>query len=137
MGSEFFLVLLVVIGVGYFIAFTRKGKVASATIGSRRLEVRSAADPATVFQRLALMKGPITVDDKDPNANILVLSSSVTLFTWGFLYPVLLHPEGTGTRIEIGCHSKFIQLGPLVSKAHRQCAEAIELMLSVPEARIA
>ena len=128
---------LVMIVIGYAIAFARKGHVSSTKVGSRRLEVRSLADPATVFRLIAALRAPFTVDDKDPSANILVLSSPVTFFTWGFLYPVVLHADGTGTRIEIGCHSRFIQMGPLVSRAHRKCADTIEQALSIPEARIA
>lgn len=137
MSSELFEILFLAIGLGYLIAFTRKGKVARATLGSRRQELHSPADPATVFQRITVLPPPFSVDDKDPSSNILVLASPVTLFTWGFLYPVFLHADGGGTRIEIGCHSKFIQMGPLVTKAHNQCVAAIEQALSVPEARIA
>ena len=135
--AGFWVVLLLFIGVGYTIAFVRKGKVSSASLGSRRSELFSPADPATVFDRIATMRGRFTVDDKDREHKILVLSSPVTFFTWGFLYPVYLEPMGTGTRIQIGCHSKFFQLGPLVTKSHNECVAAIESSLSIPEARIA
>lgn len=132
-----FLIPLALVAVGYVIAFTRKGSVVTARLGGRRLELHSPADPATVFHRLAAMDGHFKVDDKDPTANVLVLASPVTFFTWGFLFPVFLHADGNGTRIEIGCHSKLVQIGPIVTRTHRKCADAIEELLSVPSARIA
>ena len=47
--STYLAVLLIVIGIGYGIAFTRTGKVASATLGSRQSEVRTAASPDQAF----------------------------------------------------------------------------------------
>lgn len=135
--AEFWAVFLVAIGIGYIIAFTRKGKVASATLGSRQYELFVPADVDTVFARIAALDGTFKVDDKDASAKILVLSSSVTFFTWGFLYPVFLHAEPGGTRIQIGCHSKVFQMGPLVTRAHDQCHDAIEAALSIPQARVA
>jgi hypothetical protein len=130
-------VLFVVIGVGYAIAFSRKGKVASTTMGSRQTEIHTQASPDQAFAAIAAIGRPYSVDDRDPGAKIVVLSSPVTFFTWGFLYPVFIHAEGTGSRIQIGCQSKFIQMGPLVTNAHRKCVAAIEQSLSLPTARVA
>jgi hypothetical protein len=55
----------------------------------------------------------------------------------GFLYPVVISPAGTGSRIRIGITSKFIQIGPLVTRAHEQARRAVEGALGVPAARIA
>ncbi len=135
--AVYWTLLVVVLGLGYVIGFTRTGKVSSATIGSRRHELFVPADIDTVFTRLASLDGTFKVDDKDPENKLLVLSSSVTFFTYGFLYPVFLTAEGGGTRIVIGCHSKFFQMGPLVSRAHNGCRDAIESALSIPQARVA
>jgi hypothetical protein len=132
-----FLVPLIVVGVGYAIAFTRKGSVAGASMGSRRLEVHTPASPEQAFERVRTMGGKFIADDSDPNAKVIVLSSPVSLFSWGFLYPVFIHAEGAGSRIEIGIKSKFVQIGPVVGKWHRDCAAAIEQALSVPPARVA
>ena len=133
----YLVVLFVVVGVGYAIAFSRKGKVSSATMGSRQLEVHTLASPDQAFAAIAAIGRPYAVDDRDPGAKIVVLSSPVTFFTWGFLYPVFIHAEGAGSRIQVGCHSKFIQMGPLVTSAHRACVAAIEQTLSLPTARVA
>lgn len=120
------------------IALTRKGKVASDRIGSLRRELHSDADPQAVFDRIAAIgAGKIKVDDKNAETKQLVLSSPMSFAGWGFLYPVSLHPAGTGTRIEVGCKSKVFQIGPLVTRAHSKCVEEIEAALSVPAARIA
>src|SRR5262249_40151673 len=111
--QTFLFVLLALIAVGYAIAFSRKGKVASATLGGRNQELRSPAPPAEVFAKISAIGHPYKVDDRDPNTHTLVLSSPVTFFSWGFFYPVFLHAEGTGTRIQIGVHSKLIQMGPV------------------------
>jgi hypothetical protein len=132
-----FLFPLLVVGIGYAIAFTRKGSVAGASVGSRRLDVHSPASPEQVFERLRVIGGKFLCDDSDASSKIIVLSSPVTFFSWGFLYPVFIHAEGAGSRIEIGIKSKFIQFGPVVGKWHRDCAAAIEQALSVPPARVA
>jgi hypothetical protein len=128
---------IIIVLVGYAIAASRVGKVASASLGSRRTDVNTPADPQTAFDRIAAIGGKFKVDDKDPSTKILVLSSGITFGTWGFLYPVYIHAAGSGSRIEIGCHSKFIQMGPLVTRWHKLCVEAIEEVLSPPTARVA
>lgn len=123
--------------VGYLIAFSRKGSVRTASLGSRRLEVHTPADPAAAFERIRAMRGKFNADDSDANVKIVVLASAVTFFSWGFLYPIYIHAEGSGSRIEIGIQSKFIQIGPIVGKWHRDCVAAVEAALSVPAARVA
>ncbi len=132
-----FLVPLGVVAIGYMIAFTRKGTVRGTRLGARRLEVHTAADPQETFQRISRLRGKFTVDDSDAGAKIVVLASPVTFFSWGFLYPVYIHAEGAGSRVEIGIQSKFIQVGPVVGKWHRDCVAAIEQALSLPAARVA
>jgi hypothetical protein len=129
---------IIIVLIGYAIAAARVGKVATASLGSRRLEVHTPADPQTAFDRIAAIGGgKFKVDDKDANAKILVLSSGITFGTWGFLYPVYIHAAGSGSRVEIGCSSKFIQLGPLVTRWHKLCVQAIEEVLAPPAARVA
>lgn len=124
--------------VGYSIAFTKRGNVRTDRMGSRRHEIFSPADIATVYARLSVLSdGKIRVDDKDDVARMIILSSPVTFGSWGFLYPVYLHATDHGTRIEIGCKSKFIQIGPLVTNWHNKAIAAVEGALSIPQARVA
>jgi hypothetical protein len=127
-------VMLVLLAVAYVVAFTRKGSVKMAMTSNRR-EVRSPADPATVAERIKALGAPYTVDDSD--GHVILLSSPVTFFSWGFFYPVVIQPEGSGSKIIVGVTSKVFQLGPIVTRAHAQCVEAIERALSIPSARVA
>ena len=68
---------------------------------------------------------------------VIVLSSPVTFFSFGFFYPVHIHADGSGSRIQIGLRSKVFQIGPIPARAHTVCVEAIEKALSIPTARVA
>ena len=132
--GEFWVAFLFMIVVAYVVAFTRKGSVKMAMTSSRR-EVHSPGDPATVAERIKGIGAPYKVDDAD--GNVILLSSPVTFASWGFFYPVVIHPEGTGSRIVVGVTSKVFQIGPVVTRAHSKCVEAIEQALSIPTARVA
>jgi hypothetical protein len=134
--GQMWIFLLVMIGVGYAIAFTRKGKVAGTSMTSRREEISSPATPSEVFAALREVGHPFKVDDSDAASNMLVLSSPVTLFSWGFLYPVFITPSGSGSRIMIGCGSKLFQIGPVVTNAHNKCVAAVRAALSAAPARV-
>lgn len=126
---------LVVIGLAVTIfaitvALVRRGNARTATLGGRRLEVRTAAAPATVRAALRALGGPYRTDDEDADRGVVVLSSRPTLATWGFFYPIFVHADGTGSRLEIGIKSRFIQVGPLVTVAHQRCVAAIEAALA-------
>ncbi len=125
------------IAIGYAIAASRKGSTKSAVLGSRRMSLHTPMDPATTFARISQISGRLKVDDGDPQAKILVLSSGITFGTWGFLYPVFIHDESGGSRIEIGIQSKFFQYGPLVTKHHKQTVEEIAQLIGLPQARVA
>lgn len=126
------------VGLGLVVAFTRKGSVRSTSIGSRRHAVITKADPQTAFDRVLALGGKYKVDDSDAQAKMIVLSSAPSFATWGFMYPIYIHDAGSmGTRIELGIVSKFIQYGPLVTRAHNQLKDAIEQALSLPVARMA
>ncbi|MDQ3368956.1 MAG: hypothetical protein M3680_26325 [Myxococcota bacterium] len=133
----FILIPLVIMGLGLLIASSRRGSVGGTKIGSRQLDVHNPADPDAVFGRLKALGGKYRIDDANPQLRMLVFSSSPTFATWGFLYPVNVVAEGTGTRIEIGIASRFIQFGPLVGSAHKQMVKAVEELLGVPVARVA
>ncbi|HEY0254456.1 MAG TPA: hypothetical protein VGC41_23170 [Kofleriaceae bacterium] len=135
--QTFWVVFLIAIVLGYVIAFTRKGRTSMAMPG-RKQDIYTPASPDEVFDLVKRMSGTYKVDDADPNSKIIVLSSSVSFFSWGFLYPVFIAPDGRGgTQITIGCTSKLVQMGPLVTRAHNQCVEAVERAITVARARVA
>jgi hypothetical protein len=134
--QQMWIFILIGVGVGYVVAFSRKGKVTGASMTSRQQTVTSAASPAEAFAALCKIGRPFVVDDSDASSNILVLSSPVTFFSWGFLYPVFITPNGSGSRILIGCGSKLFQMGPVVTNAHNKAVAAVEQALSVASARV-
>jgi hypothetical protein len=134
-------VWIIVIGfvvVCYVIALTRKGRVGITMIGSRRHELFVPLDAASVFARLQRVDVRYRIDDADPASKRLVLSSSPSLFTWGFLYPINIRDyAGGGSHIEVGIRSKVFQAGPLVTRAHQRCLDDLAQALGVPGTRAA
>ena len=121
----------------YFAASRRRGSVERTHIGVRRIELASPGEPADVFARIAAIGHPYRVDDQDATKLVLVLSSRPSIWSYGFLYPVVVRArEGGGSTIAIGVTSRLIHVGPGVGIAHDRCARAIASLLSVPEARI-
>ena len=134
----FFVVPLVVVVIGYLIASTRRGSVSGTRIGSRRHTIHNAADPQLVFDRITAIGHPFRIDDSDPQTKRIVLSTSPTFGTWGFFYPIEIKASPTGgTQIDIGIASKFVQIGPLVTKWHNKAKDSIVDLLGVPAARVA
>ncbi len=134
--QQMWIFILIMVALGYVVAFTRKGSVRGTSMPARRDTISSPASPAEVMAALKNLQPPYRVDDADDAAKIVVLSSPVTLFSWGFFYPVHIAPIGTGSRIVVGCSSKLFQMGPVVSNAHRKCIQAIEAALSAAPARV-
>ncbi len=121
--------------VGYAIAYTRRGSVRSG-MSERRLEIQTPGDPDSVFAALVAIGPPYRVDDADRETRTAVLSSRPSLWSYGFLYPVIVHPAvPDGSRIELGVRSRFFHIGPGVGIAHLRCAKEIERLLTVPTAR--
>jgi hypothetical protein len=127
-------------GIGFLVAFTRRGRVSSARFDYKAIKLHSPGSPDTVFARvreLAGMHPKYKLDDEDPNQKILVFSSSPSLFSWGFFYPVVVTPDaGGGSQVQIDIQSRFFQWGPVVSHNRQNCANAIEKLLSVPGAQV-
>ncbi|GAA1219560.1 hypothetical protein [Prauserella alba] len=120
------LIMAVVVCVLLVIALTRKGTVATVPMTKRRQVVRVDAPPDHVYAWIT-QRWPagFSVVDTDPGRGLALLDSGMSLATWGFFYPVLVTPEPTGTRVELGIKSKAIQYGPLVTRQHRKLADAV------------
>ena len=132
--GEFWVVMMLALAVAYVVAFSRKGNVRMAMSSSQR-EIHSPASPEDVVARLKHIGAPYVVDAAE--GPIVILASGVTFASWGFFYPVHVHAEGSGSKIVVGISSKVFQIGPVVTRAHEKCVQAIEAALSVPVARVA
>ncbi len=63
-------------------------------------------------------------------AGRVVLEESASLFTWGFLFQVLVLRKGDGSAvIEVDTRSRLIQVGPLLSRHHERCVNGIRASL--------
>ena len=126
-----------IIILGRYVESLRKGRVANATLGARRLELRSSADADTVFAKLLQVGGGFRVDDSDAGKRILVLSSPTTLWSSGYLYPIHVRQDIIGSLIVIGIRSKSISVGVVrKSRAHDRCAAELGALLGLPAARV-
>lgn len=135
--TAYWMVLLFLIFCGYAVAFIRKGKV-GMTMPDRRRELDVAASPDEAFRAILHIAKPFGIDDSDPKLRVIIIQKPVALFGgWGFFFPVFIAPgASTGSHITIGCTSKVFQMGPLVTRAHNKCVEAIEATLDVAPARV-
>ena len=126
-----------IVVLGRLVEASRRGRVANAVIGARRLELRSSADADTVFAKLLEIGGDFRVDDADASKRILVLSSPTTLWSSGFLYPVHVRQDIIGSVIVIGIRSKSISVGVVrKSRAHQRCSAELSQLLGLPSARV-
>jgi hypothetical protein len=126
-----------IVALGRFVESQRRGRVASAVLGARRVELRSPADAETVFARLLQVAGGFRVDDSDASRKIIVLSSPTTLWSAGFLFPIHVRQDIIGSLVVIGIRSKSLSIGFVrASRAHARCAAELSQLLGLPSARI-
>lgn len=110
-------------------AFSRTGSVTTVRMTKRRVALHTEVPPQVVYAWL-VQHCPVgySVEDHDPARGVVILSSRVTLFTWGFFYPAIVYAHGTGTRVDLGIKSKMFQYGPLVTRDHRKLAHALAVL---------
>jgi hypothetical protein len=126
-----------IVVIGRLVEASRRGRVANAALGSRRIELRSLADADTVFAKLLQIGSGFRVDDADASKRILVLSSPTTLWSSGFLYPIHVRQDIIGSLVMIGIRSKSISVGVVrKSRAHERCAAELSQLLGLPSARV-
>ncbi len=134
------LIMLVVLGIALVIAFVRKGKVTTITMGSTSRTLASNLTVLEAFDRLSAGVASFRVEDISKDMSAILLTNGPTLGTWGFFYPVVISPSADGgSLIQIGIRSRIFQLGPLVTKWHRKCVAEIEDALgggALPTARV-
>lgn len=121
----------------YVFAYRRKGRVDATPIGSRIIEIQTAGAPADVFAAIGAIGPPYRVDDQLEAKHTLVLSSPPSIWSYGFLYPIVIRArDGGGSTILVGVCSRLIHVGPGMGHAQARCAKAIEELLTVPPARL-
>jgi hypothetical protein len=125
------IVVLAAIAAGYVIAMARKANAKDAQPSDKAMTVESPLAPDAVFARLrAAPLGHFKLGDSDEANRVLVFATAVTLFSWGFFFPVFVRAGGAGTRIEVGIKSRLFQWGPIVTRTHKEFVAALEKALA-------
>ena len=127
------LFFLLLVGVFLLLAYTRTGSVDRFPIKSRVIEFMTPRHPAELFAVISRGVGQFKLEDSDADRGLVLLTTTPTLGTWGFFYPVAIEalPSG-GSRVRVGIASRVFQMGPLVTKWHKKCAEAIQSNVVAP-----
>ena len=114
------------------IAMTRKADARTAEIGNRRIDIASPLSPAETVKRLqGSALGRYKLADSDAARGMLVFSSPMTIFSWGFFFPVAVTAApGGGSSVAIGIKSRALQWGPVVGNNHRDFAQAATTALA-------
>ncbi len=119
--------------LGVLIAAMRGG-ASTITMGKPRRLMSFVANESHLitFKTIAkyAQQSDYRIDAIDENSGRLVLSDSASLISFGFFYPIFLEKDKEGkTLVEIGIKSKLFQYGPLVSRSHERCFNAIKAAL--------
>ena len=133
MGLGFSIGLLVggiVVLVIMIVAATRKVPAHSVQQTTRRITLASPLAPAAVIEKLKSARWRrVKLHDVDAGRGVVVLATGTTIFSWGFFYPVFVSRSGSGSTLEIGCKSRAMQWGPVVTNNHKSAVAEIEQAL--------
>lgn len=124
----------VVIGLAFMlVALFRKPARHLSAMTSRRISFAAPAQPAELFERLKsfVYEGKSRIVATDEAARRIVFQTSMSLATYGFDFPTYVTAQGGGSQVEVGCASRSIQWGPLVTRAHNQFVDALKKHLGV------
>jgi hypothetical protein len=122
---------------GHVVAGLRRGNVRNHFVGASQIDVVTQATAQAAFEAIRHIGAPFRVDDADAESRRLVLSSSPTVFSYGFLYPIEIEAIEGGSKITIGIMSRFLFGGIIVTqRAHERCVRAIKARFAVPAMRV-
>jgi hypothetical protein len=118
--------------LGVMLAVYRKVSAKTAEPTRRRLILSTPLAPQAAFQKLerTLWIGHCKLADVDAERRVLVLSSGITGWSWGFFYPVFVRASASGSEIEVGARARVPQFGPIVANNHKACVAEIEKALA-------
>lgn len=120
----------IVVLVLMLVAAQRKMPASTAKPTSRRLTITSPLAPAAVIEKLKNARWRrIKLHDSDAARGVVVLATGMTIFSWGFFYPIFVTRGGSGSTLEIGVKSRVFQAGPVVTNNHKAAVAEIEQAL--------
>lgn len=127
----FAFVITAIILLPIVLATVVKMPAATARLPERYLMLESVLAPDAVFAKLrSAMLGNRKVADSDAARRVLVLSSPVSGWAYGYFFPVFIRGAGAGSIIEVGILPKSIDVEPRVEKALAACAAEIKKVLA-------
>ncbi len=113
----------VIVAIFSLIAMTRKANARAAQPTRRAIAIETALSPDAAFKALqAAPLGRYKVGDSDPGRRVIVFASPMTIFSWGFFFPVFIAAGGAGATVTIGIQSRLLQWGPVVANTHKAFA---------------
>ena len=122
----------VVVAIFAIVAVRTKVSAKTAEPTRRSITLTSPLSPDAAFAKLAHAKwtGRCKLADSDAQKRVLVLSSGISGWSWGFFYPLFIRPSASGSVVEIGVKPRAPQYGLIVSNNHKACAVEIEKALA-------
>jgi hypothetical protein len=125
-GAVFGIVMIIV-------GATRKGSAATMA-HTPRMELLFCDIPREqAVERIVAAAGSdrYVVPYSDPQRGEILLATPLTLFSFGFFYPIYVLPKEGRTRVDVGIKSKAFQWGPVVTRNHRQCVALVRRALDL------
>jgi len=126
------LLWLLVLFSGIIIAAMRKGISTLKSKPKRLKSIITSTNPHETLKTIICFaqQSNYKVSALDETKYQLVLDESTTLTSWGFFYPIFISQHAdNATLIEVGIKSKFVQIGPIVSRCHEKCVVGIQAAL--------
>ena len=126
------IISIIVLTSGLIIAAMRKGSVALKSKSKRLKSITTTTNPHETLKIIIFFaqQSNYKVSALDETKYQLVLDESPTLTSWGFFYPIFISQHAdNATLIEVGIKSKFVQIGPIVSRHHEKCVDGIKAAL--------
>lgn len=125
------IVVAVIVAIFAVIAMRMRLPAKTAMQTRRRLTLKSPLAPDAAFRKLLDASfGRCKLADSDSERRVLVLSSPISGWSWGFFYPVFVTPSASGSIIEVGVKARAPQYGLIVSNNHKACVAEIEKALA-------
>ena len=119
--------LIMVIIIPIVLASSAKAPAASVLLPERRVTLETAMQPDAVFAKLAPAKfGKVAPHDTDANRRVVVFSSPMSGWSYGFFYAVFIRGAGAGSIVEIGIMPKSIECRTRVEKALAACVADVK-----------
>jgi hypothetical protein len=131
--TTFFISLSIGYSIAFILTLTRKGSWALKVKPQRMESFSSIVSPDEALQsivRFAYSSG-YKVSNLDELAHRVVLEESISLFSWGFFFPVFISRQADGsTAISVGIRCKFWHYGFVITRRHRKCVKGIKTALA-------